>query len=62
MDKTSQSPKLELPPTLQFFSTAEVAIILGTTRKLVNSWINNGKLPAFRLVADGRIVISGPVG
>jgi excisionase family DNA binding protein len=56
MKETEQFPKLELPPSLQLYSITEVATILGTSRKLVNSWVIQGELPAFRLGADTRVI------
>jgi excisionase family DNA binding protein len=56
MNDIKPIPQLELPPTLQFFSASEVAIILGTSRKLVITWINNGDLPAFRMGPEGRVI------
>jgi excisionase family DNA binding protein len=46
--KDSHDPKTLFPAQLQFFSTKEVAIILGTTTKTVSQWINEGKLRAFK--------------
>jgi excisionase family DNA binding protein len=46
----------DLPSTLQFFSTAEVATILRVSRKLVNHWVHDGQLPAFRMGTEGRII------
>ena len=45
-----------LPTTLQFFSVAEVAIILGTSTKLVHEWINQGLLLSFRLGPKNRLI------
>ena len=45
-----------LPPSLQFFSVAEVSIILGTSTKLVLAWINQGLLPSFRLGDKNRLI------
>jgi excisionase family DNA binding protein len=56
VNPTTPNPKSELPPTLQFFSTAEVAIILGASRKLVSSWVRDGQLPAFRMGPQNRII------
>jgi excisionase family DNA binding protein len=41
---------------LQFFSVAEVAAILGVSRKLVASWIHEGRLPVFRLGSTHRVM------
>ena len=45
-----------LPPSLQFFSVAEVAIILGTSTKLVHEWIAQGLLSSFRLGPKNRLI------
>ncbi len=45
-----------LPSSLQFFSVAEVSIILGTSTKLVHDWINKGLLPSFRLGEKNRLI------
>lgn len=42
--------------SLQFFSVAEVAAILGVSRKLVASWIHEGRLPVFRLGSTHRLI------
>ena len=53
---------VSLPPDqhtlahLQFFSIAEVAAILGVSRKLVHAWINEGRLPIFRLGQTHRLI------
>lgn len=41
---------------LQFFSVAEVAAILGVSRKLVSTWISEGRLPVFRLGTRHRLI------
>jgi excisionase family DNA binding protein len=41
---------------LQFFSIAEVAAILGVSRKLVRQWIYTGRLPVFRLGPQQRLI------
>lgn len=41
---------------MQFFSTAEVALILGVSRKVVLDWIRDGHLPAFRLGPTHRVI------
>lgn len=48
-------PKDLFPSHLQFFSTKEVAIIIGTTTQTVSQWINEGKLPAFKLGTNTRL-------
>lgn len=46
----------ELNPSLQFFSVAEVAIILGTSTRLVLEWVNQGLLRSFRVGPKGRLI------
>lgn len=41
---------------LQFFSIAEVAAILGVSRKLVSTWISEGRLPIFRVGRRARLI------
>jgi len=57
-DRNLPQPKLlpRLLTTLQFFSVAEVAIILGTSTKLVHEWINQGLLASFRLGPKNRLI------
>ncbi len=45
-----------LSPALQFLSVAEVAIILGTSKKLVLEWVNQGLLRSFRMGPKGRLI------
>lgn len=45
-----------IPPSLQFYSIAEVAIILGSSPRLVYDWINEGLLPSFRLGPKNRLI------
>ena len=48
--------KEHLPDTWRFFSIAEVAYILGVSRRLVSQWISDGVLPAVRLGPGQRLV------
>lgn len=48
-------PPATLPANLQFFSPAEIAIILGVSRKVVAQWIKEGLLPIFRPGAENSI-------
>lgn len=41
---------------LQFFSIAEVAAILGVSRRLVSTWISEGRLPVFRVGRRCRLI------
>ena len=53
---SKQTKRNDLPPSLQLFSIAEVAYILGISRRLVSKWINEGVLPAVRLGPGQRLV------
>jgi excisionase family DNA binding protein len=46
----------ELNPSLQFFTVAEVSIILGTSTRLVLEWVNQGLLRSFRVGEKGRLI------
>ena len=46
---SSGKSKIIEAATFQFFSVKEVAIILDTSAKTVHGWINEGKLPAFKI-------------
>jgi excisionase family DNA binding protein len=45
-------------PTLspQFYSLAEVALILGVNKRMVMDWVRQGRLPIFRLGPTHRII------
>ncbi|GAB4396184.1 MAG: hypothetical protein OHK0052_17200 [Anaerolineales bacterium] len=45
-----------LPPSLQFFSVSEVAIILNVGDRLIRKWINAGILSVFRLGNESRLI------
>ena len=45
-----------IPPSLELFTVAEAASILGVSRKLVSSWIRQGALPAVRLGPGQRLL------
>ncbi len=45
-----------VPPSLELFTVAEAASILGVSRKLVSSWIRQGLLPAIRLGPGQRLL------
>jgi len=58
-DRTHKLKKFnleDLPEAWQFFSIAEVAYILGVSRRLVSQWISDGVLPAVRLGPGQRLV------
>ena len=55
-DNNKKDIRSTFPPNLQFFSTMEVAIIMGASRKTVISWINEGRLPAFRMGPNNRLI------
>jgi|SaaInlV_200m_DNA_2_1039689.scaffolds.fasta_scaffold69764_1 excisionase family DNA binding protein len=42
--------------SLQFFSVAEVAQIMGVSSKVIHQWIQNGHLPAFRVGTNSRVM------
>jgi len=44
------------PTTLEFFTVAETAAILGVSRKLISNWIHQGALPAIRLGPGQRLL------
>lgn len=46
----------EVPTTLELFTVAEAASILGVSRKLVGEWIREGVLPAIRLGPGQRLL------
>ena len=45
-----------LPTKLQFFTVAEVAIIVGTSTKTVHEWIDQGVLRSARLGNKGKLI------
>jgi excisionase family DNA binding protein len=45
-----------LPASLELFTVAEAASILGVSRKLVGAWIRDGVLPAVRLGPGQRLL------
>ena len=45
-----------VPTTLELFTVAETAAILGVSRKLVSQWIRQGALPAIRLGPGQRLL------
>jgi excisionase family DNA binding protein len=45
-----------LPATLQFFSVDEVAVIMKVSKKMVQQWIKEGHLPAFRVGPQSRLL------
>ncbi|MBC8508613.1 MAG: helix-turn-helix domain-containing protein [Chloroflexi bacterium] len=55
MTKTDIDMK-SLPATLQFFSVDEVAVILKVSKKMVQQWIQEGHLPAFRVGPQSRLL------
>jgi excisionase family DNA binding protein len=42
--------------SLQFYSLAEVGLILGVNKRLVLEWIHDGHLPVFRLGPGHRVM------
>jgi excisionase family DNA binding protein len=43
-------------PVIKLFSVAEVALIIGVSKKLVRQWIEEGRIPAFRVGANSRLL------
>jgi excisionase family DNA binding protein len=59
MDSMRQENDYRKPPrpeTLDFYTVAETAAILGVSYKLVFSWIKDGVLPAIRLGPGQRLI------
>jgi excisionase family DNA binding protein len=44
------------PVSPQFYSLAEVALILGVSKRLVMEWTREGRLPVFRLGPTHRVM------
>jgi len=44
------------PTTLDFFTVAEAASILGVSRRLISNWIHQGALSAIRLGPGRRLL------
>jgi excisionase family DNA binding protein len=44
------------PAQLEFYTVAEVGLILNVSQKLVFSWVKNGALPAVRLGPGQRLI------
>ncbi len=44
------------PPSLEMFTVAETAAILGVSRRLVTNWIHTGALPVIRLGPGQRLL------
>lgn len=55
MEKSIWETK-KLLATLQFFSVDEVAIIINVSKKMVQQWIDEGRLPAFRVGPHSRLL------
>ena len=55
MPKPSNPVAAKLSTALQFFSVAEVALILNVSTKTVRTWITDGKLPAFHIGPGNRV-------
>lgn len=55
MSKETTLP-VKAPDSLQFYSLAEVSIILGVSKRLVLEWIRQGLLPVFRLGPGHRVM------
>jgi excisionase family DNA binding protein len=48
--------RINMPSTLELFTVAETAAILGVSRKSVSNWIHEGALPAVRLGPGQRLL------
>lgn len=44
------------PAQLEFYTVAEVGLILNVSQKLIFSWVKNGALPAVRLGPGQRLI------
>jgi excisionase family DNA binding protein len=56
MAKSRVTTKPARPDTLDFYTIAETAIILGVSQKLVSTWIKDNVLPAVRLGPGQRLI------
>ncbi len=45
-----------VPASLEFYTVAETAAILGVSRRLVTNWIHDGALPVIRLGPGQRLL------
>lgn len=56
MSQSTHLPRPSTPSTLDFYTVAETAVILGVSQRLVLSWIRAGVLPATRLGPGRRLI------
>ena len=56
MSKEARRPKPPRPDTLDLYTVAETAAILGVSEKLVFTWIKQNILPAIRLGPGRRLI------
>jgi len=56
MSKETRRPKPPRPDTLDLYTVAETAAILGVSEKLVFTWIKENILPAIRLGPGRRLI------
>ena len=47
---------MEVPASLQFYSITEVALIMDVSKRMVQKWIGDGHLPAFRVSPQSRLM------
>ena len=51
-----QRNSMQVPASLQFYSITEVALIMDVSKKMVQKWIQEGHLPAFRVSPQSRLM------
>jgi excisionase family DNA binding protein len=51
-----QTNSMETSASLQFYSIAEVALIIDVSKKMVQKWVQEGHLPAFRVSPQFRLM------
>ncbi len=55
--KTSAAlDRMTLPSGATLYSVAEVAAIMGVSRRTIKKWLDAGDLPHLRLGEDGRLI------
>ncbi len=55
-DKRGTGKSGAVPASLELFTVAETAAILGVSRRLVTNWIHDGALPVIRLGPGQRLL------
>jgi len=56
MPKKETLQKQDVPANLQFFSIAEVALIMDVSVRLVRQWVEAGLLPVFHIGPGNRLM------